>query len=557
MVRPFFTTFILLLLVFSALKAFGQNDLEIAMIPVDDQDALYSVLKVDPQEIDLGTLSPGEEATGSFYLKNVGAGNPEWFAIGPEGWKLLERQNLSGLIGQAPEPLRIHVVYVRELGSSKNRSCSLILRLEAGGEVATLRSEVPIGDLRNEIRFLYDGGTISVFFQVRLIEMPSEPLLEVKPLRMDFGTIHPGGQITKKILLKNRGRESLKWKAGVAGGRGMPSTVLPPVGRYVSLKDVVAGTGVYSSGGSLREGLELYGNWMEERGYPSGQGDQSVLRYRFTGTGISLYFWKSPEGGLFSVFIDEQFVTFIDGYAERRERAEALIVEGQLDGPHLLAIVNGAGRLTLEGVRVVGKPIQKGPRGWISVFPDSGFTSRETDYINVELNTHRLSPGIYGDRVLFLSNGGDADVEIVLNVAAETTPRFLDVHRYLAGSDYLYTTNPQAEDSRLQLKRYRHAGIAFRLFAPGTPGTTEFFRWFNPSKGDHYYSYDPNGGKLRPGYFLEGSIGNIATSRLSGTRELYRWFNPVKGGHFYTTDQTGEGITKKGYLFDGIAGFVR
>jgi hypothetical protein len=557
MARRFLTTFILLLLGLSAVTAFGQNIPKTPSIPVDDLDSLLSVLTVNPREIDLGVLGPGEEAKRTFYLKNVGPGNPEWFAEEPEGWKLSESQNLSGLIGQTPEPLRIHLVYVREVGTSKNRSCSLILRLEAGGHAAAFRREAPVGDLREEIRFNYDGGTISVFFHVRLVELASAPLLEAEPLRMDFGTIRPGEQITKRILLKNRGRESLKWKAGVAGGKGMPSTALPPVGRYVSLRNEVAGTGVHSFSGPLQEGLELSGNWEEEGGYPSGQGEQNVLRYRFTGTGISLYFWKSPDGGPFSVFFDEQFVSLVDGYAERRERGEALIIEEQLEGPHLLAIVNGAGKVTLEGVRVFGKPIQKGPRGWISVFPDSGFTTRETDYINVAINTRRLTPGIYGDHVLFLSNGGEADVEVFLEVAAETTPRFLDVHRYLAGSDYIYTTNPQAEASHLRLKGYRHIGIAFRLFAPGTPGTTDFFRWVNPSKGDHYYSYDSKGDKPLSGYLFEGTIGNIATSRLSGTRELYRWFNPARGGHFYTTDQAGEGLAKKGYRFDGIAGFVR
>jgi hypothetical protein len=270
-----------------------------------------------------------------------------------------------------------------------------------------------------------------------------------------------------------------------------------------------------------------------------------------------LFFWKSPDGGSFSVFFDEQLAGFIDSHAERRERGEALIIEEQIEGPHLLAIVTGTGRVTLEGARIFGQQVQKGPRGWISVFPDSGFTTRETDYINIALRTQRLMPGIYGDHIFFTSNGGNADVEVFLEVAAETTPKFLEVHRYLAGSDYLYTTNPQAEAKRLQLKGYRHLGIAFRLFAPGTPGTTDFFRWFNPSKGDHYYSHDPKGDKPLPGYLFEGSIGNIATSRLTGTRELYRWLNPAKGSHFYTTDEAGEGLSKKGYRFEGIAGFVR
>jgi hypothetical protein len=553
-----FGTFILILLLgFSVMTAFGQNIPKTSSIPIDDLDSLRLDLTVTPQEIDFGTLGPGEEAKGTFYLKNLGPGNLEWFAEGPEGWNLTENQILSGVLGQSPESLRIHLAYVKEVGSSKKRNCVLILRMETRGLATVFRREVPVGDLRESIGFNYDGGMRTVSFRVKLAELSSAPLLDVEPLRMDFGTVRPGEQITKRIRVTNRGREPLHWKAGIAGARGMPVTTQPPAGRYISLRSEVAGTGGYSLSGQLRDGLELSGTWAEEGGYPSGRGEQNVLRYRFTGTGIGLYFWKSPDGGPFSVYFDEQFTSLVDGYAERRERGEALIIEGEPEGPHLLSIVNGEGKVTLEGLRIFGKPVRKGPQRWISVFPDSGMTTRETDYINVAVNTRQLLPGIYGDHIFFNSNGDDADVEVFVEVAAETTPRFLDVHLYLAGSDYLYTTNPLAESSRLQFKGYRHMGVAFKLFAPGTPGTIDFFRWFNPVKGDHYYSYDPKGGKPLPGYILEGAIGNIATSRLAGTRELYRWFNPARNGHFYTTDQGGEGLASKGYRFDGIAGFVR
>jgi hypothetical protein len=112
--------------------------------------------------------------------------------------------------------------------------------------------------------------------------------------------------------------------------------------------------------------------------------------------------------------------------------------------------------------------------------------------------------------------------------------------------------------NRLQTGAYRKEGIAFRLFAPGTPGTTEFYRWYSTKKDDHYYSYDLNGGaKSIKGYVFEGSIGNIGTSKLTNTRELYRWYNPATGRHFYTTDQKGDNFAEKGYKFDGIAGYVR
>jgi hypothetical protein len=435
----------------------------------------------------------------------------------------------------------------------------LILRLEVDGQTAVFRRDAPPGSLRETIRFAFPGGIGVVFFNVRLVELASTSLLDVNPLRIDFGTVRSGEQVTRKVHLTNRGRETLKWKAGLAGTRGMPASSQPPLGRYISFKnETAAGTGSYLPSGPFRETLELSGAWMEEGGYPAGRGEQNAFRYRFTGTGVSLFFWKSPEGGPFSVFIDEQFVNLLDGFAERRERAEVVISDGQPDGPHVLTIVGMEGRMILEGVRIIGKPVRKGPQGWISIFPDSGMTTRETDYVNITLNTRQLVPGIYGDHVFFVSNGGEADVEVLLEVATEPQSRFLDVHRYIAGADYLYTTNPQAEANRLRVKGYRHLGIAFRLFAPGTPGTTDFFRWFNPVKGDHFYSYDPvGGGKPLTGYLFEGAIGNIATSRLTGTRELYRWYNPTKGCHFYTTDQSGEGLGKKGYRFEGIAGFVR
>jgi hypothetical protein len=541
---------------FPAMTIFGQTA-GIPLIPEDDMALKSSTLIVAPHEIDFGVLGPGEEAKGTFFLKSSGPGTVEWFAETPKEWSLTENQNLSDIVALNPVPLRIRLVYVKETGRAKNRSSQLVLRMEAGGNTAAFRREAPMGEMREEVRFNYDGGTATVVFKVRLIELPPLPLLDVEPLRLDLGTIRPGEQITKRILLTNRGREQLKWKVGVAGSKGMPPKVQPPTGKYISLKSETAGTGVYPISGQLKEGLEFSGTWAEENGYPSGQGEQSALRYRFTGTGVSLFLWKSPDGGSFNVYLDEQFVDLIDGFAERREREEVLLAEGQPDGPHLLTIVNGVGKVTLEGMRVFGKSIQKGPPRWISVFPDSGMTTRETDYINVAINTRQLSPGIYGDYVFFTSNGGDADVEIFLEVAPETTSKYLHVYRYLAGSDYLLTTNPQAEASRLKVKAYRHMGIAFQLFSSGTPGTTEFFRWFNPVKGDHYYSYDPKGGKPLTDYIFEGAIGNIATSRLAGTRELYRWFNPAKGVHFFTTDPTGEGFAKKGYRFEGIAGFVR
>ncbi len=93
---------------------------------------------------------------------------------------------------------------------------------------------------------------------------------------------------------------------------------------------------------------------------------------------------------------------------------------------------------------------------------------------------------------------------------------------------------------------------------PETPGTTAFYRWYNPQKNDHFYHYDyAGGGKNLQGYIFEGTLGNIATSKLTNTRELYRWYNPASGRYFYTTDPKAGNVRKNGYRFDGIAGYVK
>ena len=134
--------------------------------------------------------------------------------------------------------------------------------------------------------------------------------------------------------------------------------------------------------------------------------------------------------------------------------------------------------------------------------------------------------------------------------------KYLPVYRYTRGHDILFTTQPDKEDARY-IGAYLRAGLAFRLYSPGTAGTVELYRWYNPSIGDHYYSAERNGGgKSLRSYVFEGTIGNIASIRLPGTKELYRWYNPSTRQYYFTTDAAGEGMGRKGYKFEGTVGFV-
>ena len=127
------------------------------------------------------------------------------------------------------------------------------------------------------------------------------------------------------------------------------------------------------------------------------------------------------------------------------------------------------------------------PAAWARLTPLSGTTARETDFVTVRMNLSELRPGIYTDHVTIVSNGGTARIPISLNVTGEPSPKLLPVYRYTRDNDILFTTQPDKEDPRY-LGAYQRAGLAFRLYSPGTAGTVELYRWYNPSIGDHYYA---------------------------------------------------------------------
>jgi hypothetical protein len=387
----------------------------------------------------------------------------------------------------------------------------------------------------------------------------SLPQLVVEPAIIDFGIIAPGKQATKRIRIMNKGRETATWQVVIPKTDNEKHNMPPLKGMYVSfLNDEIKGSGAYAPPGYLKDVLEVSGKWQGQDGYPSAYGVNNFIRYHFSGTGVGIHLRHGPEGGNVAVYLDDQLISVHDINVPEHGTEEFIVAENLPNGQHVLAVANGEGQVIIEGTNIYGRELMKGNPGWITVFPDSGVTSRETDYVNIRIDARQLNPGYYGEQIVITSNRGDVLLGLFIEVKADQSAKFFDVYRYVRNYNYLFSTNPQAEMNRLQTGAYRKEGIAFRLFAPGTPGTTEFYRWYSTKKDDHYYSYDLNGGaKSIKGYVFEGSIGNIGTSKLTNTRELYRWYNPATGRHFYTTDQKGDNFAEKGYKFDGIAGYVR
>jgi len=247
----------------------------------------------------------------------------------------------------------------------------------------------------------------------------------------------------------------------------------------------------------------------------------------------------------------------VDCNSENREWIEVPFAEKLKEGPHRLKLNVTGGDVLVKGMRIYSRDIKLPPPGWITLTPNAGETTSESDYVAIRLSTDKMEPGLYADSILFQSNGGDLWVDLSVRVTGSDVPRIISVYKFIRGSDFLFTAYPEREDKRI-LKFYKRQGIAFRLFKENTPGTKKLYRWYHPGKGDHFYSSESEMSHASlHGYILEGSIGNIATTKLPGTRELYQWHNVMKGLHFYTTDIKGEGYGQKGYKFESIVGYVR
>jgi hypothetical protein len=534
-------------------------------IIISENSTFRPVLAITPREIDAGTIAPGGSASGVFTLKNMGSGIMEWSTSGPESWRMIENEKLVSTVVDDADYLRIAIsippndIPVKRI-KYKVPFYPTELRLEAGNQKLICQKDLPPGVHREAIKITSAGGLRTIFITFKIVSAPELPQINLNPVRMDMGYVLPGKIISRKIRLTNKGKEMLKWSVVLARQRrdDIPVDNLKK-GRYISfVNEEIRGNGVYSPPALLKESLDVTGKWTQAGGYPSSTGGSNTIKFRFSGTGVSIYFTTYPDFGNLTVYLDEQLISEHDWFADQKENSELLVADNLADGPHVLTLLNKEGRLDIEGVKVLGKEVLRGPAGWITVFPVSGSTTLETEYINVTLNTAQLSPGYYGDNILFNSNDGEGTVEVFVEIIADKLTKTIDVFRYSQGLDFLFTANPQAEARKLSQNSYVKEGIAFRLFVPDTPGTTSFYRWYNPQKKDHFYHYDSRGGgKQLQGYVFEGSIGNIATSRLTNTRELYRWFNPSTAHYFFTTDPKGEKVEKKGYRFDGIAGYVK
>ena len=530
----------------------------------ENRNNFQPVLAITPREVDVGTISPGEVVTGVFTFKNMGSGVLYWSTTGPEGWRKLENQKLSNIQEDDTDSLHFEIrlpVDGEQLKSYKYKTAlyNTEIQLEVGRGKLICQKDLHIGIHKEAIKITSTGGSRTIYITFKIVATQESSMINFNPARLDMGCVIPGKTVSKKIMLTNKGKERLVWAVVARKPKRNENTSIFKKERYISfLNEEVRGSGDYSVPGHLRDSVELYGKWTENDGYPFSVGGGNSIKYRFNGTGINLNMATQSEEGSLAIYLDENMLNSYNWSASKKEKGELVLAEGFADGPHVLTIVNKEGNLKLEGVKISGKDVIRGPAGWMTVLPNSGATTSQTNYLNVTLNTGQLAPGYYGDNIVFKTNGVDEIVEVYVEVLQDNVSKVIDIYRYSRGLDYLFTADPQMETKRLSQNVYVKEGIAFRLFVPETPGTRSFYRWYSPQKKDHFYHYDnKGGGKNLQGYIFEGAIGNIATSKMTNTRALYRWVNTSTGNHFYSTDPRGEKVVKNRYRFEGIAGYVK
>jgi hypothetical protein len=530
----------------------------------ENRSNFQPVLAITPREVDVGTISPGEVVTGVFTFKNMGSGVLDWSTSGPAGWKKLEDEKLSNIQEDDTDSLRLEIRlpvdgYQLKSYKSKTSLYNTEIQLEAGRGKLICQKDLHIGIHKEAIKITSSGGSRTIYVTFKIVATQESPMINFNPARLDMGSVSPGKTVSKKIMLTNKGKEMLVWAVVARKPKRNENTSIFKKERYISfLNEEVRESGDYSVPGHLRDSVELYGKWTENDGYPFSMGGGNSIKYRFNGTGISLNLATQSEEGSLAIYLDENMSNTHNWSANKKEKGELVLAEGLADGPHVVTVLNKEGNIKFEGVKISGKDVIRGPSGWMTVLPNSGTTTSQTNYLNVTLNTGQLVPGYYGDNIVFKTNGGDEIVDVYVEVIPDNVSRVIDIYRYSRGLDYLFTADPQMETKRLSQNAYVKEGIAFRLFVPETPGTRSFYRWYNPQKKDHFYHHDSRGGgKNLQEYVFEGAIGNIATSKMTNTRELYRWVNTSTGNHFYSTDPKGENVVKKGYRFEGIAGYVK
>ncbi len=95
------------------------------------------------------------------------------------------------------------------------------------------------------------------------------------------------------------------------------------------------------------------------------------------------------------------------------------------------------------------------------------------------------------------------------------------------------------------------------MFRQQYPGTVPLYRYWNASAGDHFYTmYWGELGWGNYGYTFEKVEAYVFPRDYTGVTPLYRYWNPTARDHFYSTTRNDGGYAYYGYGYEGVAAYV-
>ncbi|KAJ7760023.1 hypothetical protein B0H16DRAFT_1533372 [Mycena metata] len=126
--------------------------------------------------------------------------------------------------------------------------------------------------------------------------------------------------------------------------------------------------------------------------------------------------------------------------------------------------------------------------------------------------------------------------------------------------DHCYTTNLEIVNG--QFAAYRLQGVAGLVFATQEASTVPFYRLYNPTIFDSFYttSATEKASALANGYVINTSdpVTYIYPTQICGSVPFYRLYSANETDNFYTTSESEmlEFIANEGYTYVEIAGYI-
>lgn len=522
-------------------------------------------IRATPHEVDLGALGPGETSAGLFQIGRSGAAAVTW-ELGVAGeWRAGREQGpLTVVMTENTRDLGIRLRStggepLETIGGRGLFDLELVLD-PGGGQSAVFHRRVPEGYYRDQVVLRFNDHSRTLFFAYQVSPEKSRPLLGLEPRVLNLGLLEPEKVYMPKIYVRNEGKSSLTWNAEVQGRRTSFGDVRLPRGMFISLYNEKARDDqFYAPPGQVADLLSLSGWWRARGGYPERFARNDSLTWSFEGTGVAVSVFTSPGAGSFRAYVNGSYAGEIDCDGPPGERREVMLAGNLEQGPQVLTLTaEREGPFRIEGFRVYGVDFKRATGNWIRVSPARGTTRTSPDSVSLIINPAELEAGQYRENILFDSDGGRAVAELFFEVKHARTAAFIPVHIYRRGEDRLYLSEVLTLPDEV-VRGYRKEEVAFTLFSAGTPGTAEFYAWHDPRHNSWFYTKDRTGdGREAAGYVFRGSIGNIAIVPIRETRELYRFYNPETRRYLYTTTLREESEQRRrGYRYDGIAGYVR